>query len=95
MEVLRCSCWVLGCGPSLLDSVPQTGRPCQAPSRRSVSSGAVLALSARVAIEVRDGAVHSCDASLLDLRAAVWTDGCVGGIGSGDDQFSVGLRFSH
>jgi hypothetical protein len=63
MEALRCSCSMLGCIPSLLHSILQVGRPCQGPSRRSVSSGAVLALSASVAIEVRDASVHSCDAA--------------------------------
>jgi hypothetical protein len=48
----RCSRSMLGCNPSLLDSVSYVGRPCQDPSRRSVSSGAVLSLSARVAIRL-------------------------------------------
>jgi hypothetical protein len=70
MEVLRCPCSMLGCNPPLLDSVSHMDCRCQDPSRRSVSSGAVLSLSAVVAIEVRGAAVHSADAPLVDLCAA-------------------------
>jgi hypothetical protein len=72
MEVLRCSCSMLGCNPSLLHSVPQAGCRCQDPSRRSVSSGAGLAMSKHTPVEVREAAVHSCDVALVDLSGAGW-----------------------
>jgi hypothetical protein len=67
MEVPRCSCSVLGCNQSLLDSVSQAGRQCQELSPRSVSSGAALSLAALVAVEVRDAPTHPCHVALLDV----------------------------
>jgi hypothetical protein len=79
MELLRCSCSMLGCNPSLLHSILQVGCPCQGPSRRTVSPGAVLSLSASVAVEVRHGSAPTLAASLLDFaaagRGATWTPG--------------------
>jgi hypothetical protein len=55
------------------------------PSRRPVSPGTVLPLSALVPIEVRDASVHSSDAPLLDLASAVWAHAYSGCVWSRDD----------
>jgi hypothetical protein len=62
---------------------------------RSVSCESALPLSKLMPMEVSDAAIHSSDVSLLDFRAAVCADGCIGRVWSQDDQFSVDLRFCH
>jgi hypothetical protein len=55
------------------------------PSRRPVSPGTVLALSALVAIEVRDALVHPSALALADFSTAVWAQACSGCVWSRAD----------
>ena len=79
----------------LLDSVLPIPNARQAVSRRSISSGTVLSLSALVTIEVRDNSTHARPASLDDLCAALWTHCCVRRVPMGDDQSSVDSCLLH
>ena len=99
-HILQLRSFVVGSAPrqSFLrtDSIAQwpkwSSRLC---SRRSVSSGAVLSLSARVTAEVRDASVHSSDTPLLDLASAVWAHRFIRRIWPGNDQLPVDFCLFH